>query len=165
MSVNIYHGTIYASCVGADDVIEGRAYVYKKVWTLATTYHLDFRASSATTKPVVTVSAKNNLLKFVSSGDTIMFVFGLSGRRRSAAWSFEKWRMFTGARICDDDFTGCLLLMTDDVSKFLLVEDLGMLKVQSLHSQVGRVHTAVFYSDHAYVVNDDMKSMCRFAMK
>ena len=55
--------------------------------------------------------------------------------------------------------------MTDDVSKFLLVEDLGMLKVQSLHSQVGKVHTAVFYSDHAYVINDDMKTMCRFSMK
>ena len=162
MSVNIYHGTVFASCVSTSDVIEGRAYVYEKVWTLATTFELPFKAS-ATSKPLVTVSAKNSQLKFVSTNDTKVIVFGLSGEKLSAVWSvFGISPTLTNPRICDDDYGGFLLVMTGDVSRFVLVDEFGLLKVHKLHSKVGKVHTAVFYSDHAYVVNDDRKTLRRF---
>ena len=88
MSVNIYHGTIYAPCVDTDDVIEGRAYVYKKVWTLATTYHLHFKASSAATKPVVTVRQREEQPAEVVSTNDASRRGRLTSGERSPALAF-----------------------------------------------------------------------------
>ena len=59
-----------------------------------------------------------------------MIVFGLDGEKFSTVWS--------GPSICNKDYRGSLLVMTDDVTKIVVIDVFDPLIVQLLHNKVGK---------------------------
>ena len=54
----------------------------------------------------------------------------MDGENMTADWS--------GPRICNKDYRGSLLVMTDDVTKIVVIDVFDPLMVQLLHNKVGK---------------------------
>ena len=152
MSVAFYQDTVWTTRASDDDddeTVEARAYVYKNKWKLAKKLPLDF---SSANDAWVTLSAADEKLTFVSTQSADVIVHGLAGERLKSVWSRFNTPL-THARICDDDYRGNILVMTDVNRCLVMVDSLGQLLRADVHSTVGSVQTTLFFSDYAYVVS------------
>ena len=160
MSVAFYQDTVWTTRASDDDddeTVEARAYVYKNKWKLTEKLQLDF---SSANDAWVTLSAADETLKFVSTQSADVIVHGLAGERLKSVWSRFNTPL-THARICDDDYRGNILVMTDVNRCLVMVDSLGQLLRADVHSTVGSVQTALFFSDYAYVVSGGDKRQLR----
>ena len=165
MCLSCHNDHVWVSCFTERDDIEVRMYMYEKRWKMMRAIELRDFFQKVDDKTFVAISARNDHLKCVSTTSPVIVAHELYGERLVSTWT----RFGSNApppkmqpRICDDDYRGDLLFLSEDARIFMVFNDAGCMDTRSLHSKVGKPHAVVFHSDYAYVLSADKRTLRKF---